>query len=177
MEKNTLKGVWDFVVEVLIVIGLALFIWLFIGQKTHVVGQSMEPTYHNGDQVIIEKVTYYLRDPQRFDVIVFPYKQYTKNHYIKRIIGLPGETVDIQGGNIYINGAKLDESFGKEPINTYGNITFPFTVPDGEYFVMGDNRNNSSDSRFQDVGTIKKKDITGKAWLRVWPFSDFGIVK
>lgn len=176
MDKS-LKGIFDLIIEVLIILALAWFIWTFIGQKTHVVGQSMEATLYNGDQVIIEKVSYYFSDPKRFDIVVFPYKQYPKNHYIKRIIGLPGETIDFKDGFIYINGEKLEESYGKEMILGTGNISLPFTIPDDEYFLMGDNRNNSSDSRFADVGTMSKKDFTGKAWLRVWPFSEFGIVK
>ena len=101
-------------------------------------------------------------------------------YYIKRIIGLPGETVQIMDdGSIYINGEKLEENYGMEVIKpeTIGRAAEPIELGDDEYFVMGDNRNNSSDSRTDMVGNIKRENIIGKAWLRIWPVSDFGILQ
>lgn len=165
----------------LYILGVLVVTWLvihFIGQRTQVQGESMEPTLHNGDNLIVDKITYRFQDPQRFDIIVFPFKYKENTYYIKRIIGMPGETVSIgEEGNIYINGEILEEGYGKEVILDPGNAYEPVTLKEDEYFVLGDNRNNSSDSRSASVGLIHRKDIVGRAWLRIWPFSDFGILK
>ena len=140
----------------------------------------MENTLHNGDNLIVDKLSYRFRDPERFDIIVFPFQYQTNTYYIKRIIGLPGETVQImEDGSIYINGEKMEESYGREVIQpeTIGRAAEPIVLGEDEYFVMGDNRNNSSDSRKDIVGNIKREDIIGKAWLRIWPLSDFGVLK
>lgn len=140
----------------------------------------MENTLHNGDNLIVDKLSYRFRDPERFDIIVFPFQYQANTYYIKRIIGLPGETVRImEDGSIYINGEKMEESYGREVIQpeTIGRAAEPIVLGEDEYFVMGDNRNNSSDSRTDIVGNIKREDIIGKAWLRIWPLSDFGVLK
>ena len=158
-------------------------VWLGIpcvGQRTEVEGASMENTLHNGDNLIVDKLSYRFHDPERFDIIVFPFQYQANTYYIKRIIGLPGETVQImEDGSIYINGEKLEESYGREVIQpeTIGRAAEPIVLGEDEYFVMGDNRNNSSDSRTDIVGNIKREDIIGKAWLRIWPLSDFGVLK
>lgn len=157
--------------------------WLvinFVGQRTEVDGSSMETTLSDGDNLIVDKISYRFRDPARFDIIVFPFQYEEDTYYIKRIIGLPGETVQIdQQGYIYINGEILTESYGKEIIRpeNIGRAVEPVTLGEDEYFVMGDNRNNSSDSRTEIVGNIHRKDIIGRAWLRIWPFAKFGLLK
>lgn len=157
--------------------------WLvinFVGQRTEVDGSSMEVTLSDGDNLIVDKISYRFRDPARFDIIVFPFQYEDDVYYIKRIIGLPGETVQIdQQGYIYINGEILMESYGKEIIRpeNIGRAVEPVTLGEDEYFVMGDNRNNSSDSRTEIVGNIHRKDIIGRAWLRIWPFAKFGLLK
>lgn len=167
----------------LYLLGVLCLTWLvitFVGQRTEVDGSSMEPTLTNGDNLIVDKLSYRFRDPERFDIIVFPYKHKPKTYYIKRIIGLPGETVQIdEQGNIYINGEILSESYGREIIRpeNVGLAAEPIVLGEDEYFVMGDNRNNSTDSRFAQVGNIKREDIIGRAWVRIWPFSSFGILK
>lgn len=167
----------------LYLLGVLCLTWLvitFVGQRTEVDGSSMEPTLTNGDNLIVDKLSYRFRDPERFDIIVFPYKHKPKTYYIKRIIGLPGETVQIdEQGNIYINGEILSESYGREIIRpeNVGLAAEPIELGEDEYFVMGDNRNNSTDSRFAQVGNIKREDIIGRAWVRIWPFSSFGILK
>ena len=113
-------------------------------------------------------------------LLFFQVRKSLDSIYIKRIIGLPGETVQImEDGSIYINGEKLEESYGREVIQpeTIGRAAEPIVLGEDEYFVMGDNRNNSSDSRTDIVGNIKREDIIGKAWLRIWPLSDFGVLK
>lgn len=150
----------------------------FVGQRTQVQGSSMEPKLSTGDNLIVDKITYRFHDPERFDIIVFPFQYEKDTFYIKRIIGLPGETVQIdEEGNIMIDGEILEESYGKEVIINPGRAYEPIELGEDEYFVMGDNRNSSMDSRDSSVGNIKRKDIIGRAWLRIWPFDKFGLIK
>lgn len=152
----------------------------FVGQRTDVDGVSMETTLSDGDNLIVDKISYRFRDPQRFDIIVFPFEYQENTYYIKRIIGLPGETVQIdEEGRIYINGEVLDEPYGKEVIRpeNIGIAANPIVLGEDEYFVMGDNRNNSSDSRTEVVGNIHRDDIIGRAWVRIWPLTKFGVLK
>jgi signal peptidase I len=137
----------------------------------------MENTLDDGDNLIVEKLTYRFKDPERFDIIVFPFRYEEKTYYIKRIIGLPGETVQIVDGDIYINGEILEESYGREVMKYSGQAADPITLGEDEYFVLGDNRNDSSDSRDPSVGLIKRDEIIGRAWLRIWPLSNFGVLK
>lgn len=167
-------------IYLLCVLGAVWLVITFVGQRTEVEGASMENTLHNGDNLIVEKLSYRFHDPERFDIIVFPFQFQDNTYYIKRIIGLPGETVQIMDdGSIYINGEKLEENYGMEVIKpeTIGRAAEPIELGDDEYFVMGDNRNNSSDSRTDMVGNIKRENIIGKAWLRIWPVSDFGVLQ
>ena len=167
-------------IYLLCVLGAVWLVITFVGQRTEVEGASMENTLHNGDNLIVDKLSYRFHDPERFDIIVFPFQFHDNTYYIKRIIGLPGETVQIMDdGSIYINGEKLEENYGMEVIKpeTIGRAAEPIELGDDEYFVMGDNRNNSSDSRTDMVGNIKRENIIGKAWLRIWPVSDFGVLQ
>lgn len=167
-------------IYLLCVLGAVWLVITFVGQRTEVEGASMENTLHNGDNLIVDKLSYRFHDPERFDIIVFPFQFQDNTYYIKRIIGLPGETVQIRDdGSIYINGEKLEENYGMEVIKpeTIGRAAEPIELGDDEYFVMGDNRNNSSDSRTDMVGNIKRENIIGKAWLRIWPVSDFGVLQ
>ena len=136
----------------------------------------MLPTLQNGDNLIVDKLSYRFRDPKRFEIVVFPFRYQEDTYYIKRIIGLPGETVQIHDGNIYINGKQLKEDYGRETIRNSGLASEAVTLGEDEYFVLGDNRNNSADSREPSVGNIQKKDILGRAWLRIWPFAQFGLL-
>ena len=167
-------------IYLLCVLGAVWLVITFVGQRTEVEGASMENTLHNGDNLIVDKLSYRFHDPERFDIIVFPFQFQDNTYYIKRIIGLPGETVQIMDdGSIYINGEKLEENYGMEVIKpeTIGRAAEPIELGDDEYFVMGDNRNNSSDSRTDMVGNIKRENIIGKDWLRIWPVSDFGVLQ
>jgi signal peptidase I len=119
----------------------------YLGQKTLVDGSSMSPTLEDGDVLIIDKISYRFREPQRFDIVVFRYLYKENSYYIKRIIGLPGETVQIKDGKIYIDGQLLEEDFGNAEIKKPGRANQPITLGKDEYFVLGDNRNISSDSR------------------------------
>ncbi|MBR3601280.1 MAG: signal peptidase I [Lachnospiraceae bacterium] len=175
--KSILKEILSTSVYLLVVLLITYLIVNFVGQRTEVVGSSMENTLSDGDNLIVDKITYRFRDPKRYDIIVFPF-QYEKNtFYIKRIIGLPGETVEIDlDGVIYINGKELTEYYGREIIADPGIARDKITLGADEYFVMGDNRNNSTDSRSSIVGNIHKKDILGRAWLRIWPLHEFELL-
>lgn len=176
--KNILKEILSISVYLLLVFCAAYLIVTYVGQRTQVSGSSMETTLSDGDHLIVDKISYRFSDPERFDIIVFPFQYDTDAYYIKRIIGMPGETVQIdESGNIYIDGELLEESYGREVIQNPGRASDPVRLGEDEYFVMGDNRNNSSDSRDPSVGNIHRRDIIGRAFIRIWPFSKFGILK
>ncbi len=177
IEKSKLRETVEFIIYCGLAILVGLLIVRFVGQRTEVIGESMSPTLENGDNLIVDKLTYRFSDPKRFDIIVFPFKENRTVYYIKRIIGLPGETVQIKDGKIYINGMELEEDYGAETIADPGIASSPVTLGADEYFVLGDNRNNSEDSRRASVGNISRDEIFGRAWLRFWPLDSFSILK
>lgn len=176
--KKVLKEILSTSLYLLVVLCLTYVVIHFVGQRTQVEGRSMETTLNDKDNLIVDKITYRFNDPKRFDIVVFPFQYAQNTYYIKRIIGMPGETVYIdEEGNIYIDGEILSEDYGKEVIEDAGRAYEPITLAENEYFVMGDNRNNSSDSRDPVVGNISRSDIIGRAWIRIWPLDKFGILK
>lgn len=176
--KSVLKEILSTSIYLLLVLCVAYLIVTYVGQRTQVSGSSMENTLSDEDHLIVDKISYRFRDPERFDIIVFPFQYDKDTYYIKRIIGMPGETVQIDtAGNIYIDGEILEEDYGLEVIRNPGRASEPIQLGDDEYFVMGDNRNNSSDSRDPSVGNIHRDDIIGRAFIRIWPLSKFGILK
>lgn len=177
-NNNLLKEILSDSLYLLVVLVLTLLFVRYVGQRTIVIGSSMNPTLYDADNVIVDKISYRFHEPQRFDIIVFPFDLQKKTYYIKRIIGLPGETVMIDdNGNIYIDGMLLDEHYGNDVINNPGIAAMGITLKDDEYFVLGDNRNNSSDSRTPAVGNITRDEIIGRAWLVTYPFDRFGFIK
>lgn len=177
-EKNILTDIiLKWVADVVTVIALAVFLILFLGEKTDVVGNSMADQMKNGQTILIDKISYELRDIKRFDVIVYESGIAGDEEYIiKRVIGLPGEEVQIVDSRLYINGEEMKDDYHKGNFESgYANQTIQ--LEDDEYFVMGDNRNLSQDSRFEYVGNVKKKNIVGRAWLIVSPFNKIGIIK
>lgn len=176
--KKFLKEAVQFSLVLLIALLISLFIVTFIGQRTVVDGESMENTLFHGDNLIVDKISYRFSEPERFDVIVFPAHYDSKVYLVKRVIGLPGETVYIdEEGKIYIDDVLLEEDFGKETILSAGKASEPLTLGTDEYFVLGDNRNDSLDSRDYMVGNIKKDEIIGRAWVRIYPFDQIGFVE
>lgn len=156
---------------------IAFLIVQFVGERTVVSGESMYPSLNDGDNLIVDKISYRFTDPGRFDIVVFPFQYQDETYYIKRVIGLPGETVQIQDGEIYINGKVLRDSYGSEKIRNPGIASAQITLGADEYFVLGDNRNNSRDSREPSVGNISRADIIGRALVRVWPLSGIGLLR
>ena len=174
--KEIIKELAGWLLYIVLIIAFTWFVVTFVGQRTEVSGSSMETTLSDKDQPIVDKMTYRFRDPKRYDIVVFPYQYQDNTYYIKRIIGLPGETVQILSGMVYIDGMRLDEHYGNEIMENPGIAEEPLTLGEDEYFVLGDNRNNSSDSRASDVGLIHRKDLIGRAWIRVWPLSQIGVI-
>ena len=174
--KEIIKELSGWLLYIVLIIAFTWTVVTFVGQRTEVSGSSMETTLSDKDQLIVDKMTYRFRDPKRYDIVVFPYQYQDNTYYIKRIIGLPGETVQILSGMVYIDGMRLDEHYGNEIMENPGIAEEPLTLGEDEYFVLGDNRNNSSDSRASDVGLIHRKDLIGRAWIRVWPLSQIGVI-
>lgn len=169
LYKNILKQAFCFSIAFVLLVGEASV----FGQGTKVVGTSMENTFMEGDSLFIDKLSYHFTNPKRFDIVVFPFQEGEESvFYIKRVVGMPGETIQIAGDHIYINGEILLEEFGKEAMEegSEGIALYPYTLGEDEYFVLGDNRNFSIDSRQPQVGAIKKEMIIGKYAFRLWPF-------
>ena len=175
--KNMVKEVLSMALYIAVVLCITFLVVRYVGQRTQVDGHSMENTLFDGDNLIVDKISYRFTDLKRFDIIVFPYHYKEDTYYIKRIIGLPGETVQIRDGEIYIDGAILEEDYGKETMLTSGRAADQIQLGEDEYFVLGDNRNHSEDSRFDDVGNIERSEIIGRAFIRIWPFERFGLLK
>lgn len=175
-NKFSLKEMIHFLVSFAVIVAGALFIVAFIGQRTQVNGNSMKNTLYDKDNLIVDKITYRFTDPKRFDIVVFPHtnSEGKEIYYIKRVIGLPGETVQISEGTIFINNVPLEEDYGCEEILEGKLAASPVTLEEDEYFVLGDNRNHSSDSR--EIGPVNKKIILGRAVFRIYPFSRFGTI-
>lgn len=148
--------------------GAARLVTDYIIQVTVVEGISMEDTLLDRDILVVDKLSYRLHEPERFDIVIFPYAM--DDYYVKRVIGLPGETICVKDGSIYINGQRLLEEFGMEEIDDPGIAGEPVLLGENEYFLLGDNRNNSKDSRSQYVGPVSRDMIKGKVWMRVYPF-------
>lgn len=183
VEKEEKKGgalreIFSMIGWILFIFCLVFLVTTYVGQRTMVDGSSMEPALSDGDNLIVDKISYRFHDPERFDIIIFPYQWEPDTYYIKRIIGLPGETIQIDdAGSIYIDGEVLDEHYGLERIENPGSAREPITLGEDEYFVLGDNRNNSTDSRSAQVGVIHRDDIVGRAWLRIYPFDRIGFIR
>ena len=170
---NIVQELLSLIVYIGVVILICFIIMNFVGGRVQVEGPSMQDTLYTGDNLWVDRVSYKFSDPKRFDVVVFPVAD--GSYYIKRVIGLPGEKVQIlPDGTILINDKALDEHYGKETIWDPGIAAQPFYLGKDEYFVLGDNRNDSHDSRASDIGNISKDDIFGKAVLRLSPIEKFG---
>ena len=179
--KNFIKGILQTLLYLAFIFVITLLIVRYLGQRTEVIGSSMVPTLRSGDQLITDKISYRFHEPERFDIIVFPFESEEyggRTYFIKRIIGMPGETVRIdEDGVIFIDGKPLDEHYGSEVITYAGRASEEIVLAQDEYFVLGDNRPISRDSRYEEVGNIERSEIIGRAWLRLYPFSSFGILK
>ena len=179
-EQSIWRSLGGTLLYLLVIVLLTWVIVTFVGQRTKVDGHSMEPTLSDGDNLIVDKLSYRFRDPERYDIIIFPGPEEFGQHpyYIKRIIGMPGETVQIKDGKVYINDKELkSDVYGITDYIDYPGIAEePITLGDDEYFCLGDNRPVSQDSRYEEVGPVKRSIIVGKVWIRIWPLNKFGKV-
>ena len=176
-KRKRLSILTDIIIYAIIIYTCIYLIPTYVIQRTIVDGPSMENTLHNGEHLMVEKISYHLDKLKRFDIVVFyPHGRKNEEYYVKRIIGLPGETIQIKGSDIYINGEILKENYGKEPITFAGTAEEPLKLGDDEYFVMGDNREVSLDSRYEEVGVVPKENIGGRAIIRIWPLNKFGLL-
>lgn len=172
------KEIATWITEILAVVLVAYVVATFLAARTTVVGQSMAPTVEDGDSILVNKLSYVFSEPERNDVIVFLPNGNEKSHYyVKRVIGVPGDTVQIKKGIVYVNKKPLEEVVSTEPIEEAELAEKPIQLGKDEYFVLGDNRNSSEDSRYANIGNIKSKYIVGKAWFRLMPFSKTGMMK
>ncbi len=166
MKPETWKEIGSYTFWIAAVLLLAAVIVLCVGIRTSIIGVSMEPTLNDGQEILINKVSYLLFSPQRNDVIVFrPNGNEYMQFYVKRVIGLPGETVQIKGGSVYIDGVLLEEEIDCDLIKDAGMAKDAYLLGEDEYFVLGDNRNNSEDSRSGNIGSVNREDIEGQAWF------------
>ncbi len=172
-RKKKMRSMLLLVAETVAVIVLAFLVVKVAIERTIVPGDSMEPTLKEDTSIIVNRLSYLGKGPKRFDVIVFEQEGEEHSYYhVKRVIGLPGETVQIINGSVYINGERLQEAVRELPsIHLSGLAAEAFTLDEDEYFVLGDNRNKSEDSRFANIGNVTKEQIVGKAWITLDPFN------
>lgn len=167
--KNSIwKELWEYIKMIIFVVAVVLVVNNFLLINARVPSESMENTIMTGDRFFGNRLAYLFDDPERFDIVVFKYPDDESQLFVKRVIGLPGETVEIKDGKVYINGSQtpLDDSFTPEtPTGDYG----PYVAPEGSYFMLGDNRNHSGDSRFWKQPYVEKEKIVGKAIFRYFP--------
>lgn len=172
-KHNVLKPICEFVI-VLITALIICLIFSTIIVFIYVDGSSMEPTIHNKDVLLVNKLSYKFNSAKSGDIIIFPYKGLQQKTYIKRVVAVPGDKIDFVDNKIYINDECLEEKYIYEDMEQMGDIQFPVVIPENYYFVMGDNRNHSADSRYSDVGMIYGPDIIGKVQFRFWSFKSIG---
>lgn len=176
-KESKLKNFWGTCAYIVVIFLVLFLIIQFVAVRTAVTSVSMQPTLNEKDNLITEKLSYYFRDPERFEVIVFPFEE-DGTYFIKRVIGMPGETVQIdEDGVIYINGEVLEENYGNAVMENAGVASEVIQLGADEYFVLGDNRNDkdNADSRNALLGNVSRDEIIGRAWLRFWP--KFNLVK
>jgi len=176
-ENVKLQITAKFIVDVITVMCVAFILITYTCDKVSISGNSMNTSLAHGDTLLINKMKYAFSSPSRYDIIAFEQPNITSSKtYIKRVIALPGEVVQIMNGSVYINGNVLENDIIKDKIMTSGLASNPITLDKGEYFVLGDNRNNSEDSRFANIGTVKMADIIGAPWLVIIPFNHFKLI-
>jgi len=167
-------------VEWLFAVGFAIILFFlvrtFIFRVARVDGNSMSPTLVHGDMVVLSRFLYLFTAPRAGDIVAFPYQGDPSEYYIKRVIAVPGDIVDLRYGEFFINGERLDDAFAVEPIRAMGDVGFPIVIEEELFFVLGDNRNGSRDSRNATVGNVPARDMIGQVVVRIWPLDRLGRV-
>ena len=176
MKLSTAKSAAAWAVEILIVLLVAFVLVYCAGMRVTMVGNSMESTVSDGSQILVNRFIYNVKSPKSGDVIVFLPNGNEKSHYyVKRVIGVPGDKVQIKSGLLYVNG-ELYDTEDTDTIKNAGVAEEEITVGEDEYFVLGDNRNHSSDSRDPSVGILHRDELIGRAWIRIWPLDSIGVI-
>lgn len=181
-KRTTLSYIIEGVIYLVLIFVCVYVVPNYVIQRTVVKGESMENTLHDKESLLVDKISYRFHDPERYDIIVFyPRGKDVEEYYVKRIYGLPGETIQIKENDIYINGKKIDDPYAKDAMLSAGLAEEPYTLAEDEYFVLGDHRSVSLDSRTtpemqpDGPGPVKFENIAGKVVLRIWPLSKFGV--
>ena len=163
-DESVIQNLVHWIVDIIVVIAFACYLIYSFGTRVQVSGSSMNPVLNSGDVVLMNRFVYDLGNPSRYDIAVF--QKENSSYNLKRIIGLPGETVQIKDNLVYIDGIPL----------TTGVAEYPIELGDDEYFLLGDNRESSEDSRFSGIGMIKREQLTGKVWFKFQPIEEFGLI-
>lgn len=174
-KTNLLRRIVGWIVDIIVVVSIGWFAVYSFGTQVRMVGHSMLPVLKSEDVVLMNRLIYDFGSPQRFDVVVFQREDEKTN--IKRVIGLPGESVQIKGGLIYIDGMPLEESHGLNEVSLAGLASEPVLLGEDEYFLLGDNREGSEDSRFANIGNVNRKQILGKVWLKALPVIEIELIE
>jgi len=177
IRNEQVANIVEWIISIAAAIILSLFIRQFVFTAAVVSGPSMEPTLQNGDRVIVNRIAIRLSAPENGDIVAFPYPANPEDKHIKRIIGVPGDTVDVQNHLIIINGELFVDYYSPDGVFLTGDMNFPVVIGYDEFFVLGDNRLNSKDSRFASVGLIQRDDIIGSAWFRFIPIDNIGALR
>lgn len=179
INSAMIKDLFEMLIGTVVVVFLASALVYYLGMRTSVIGNSMEPTLYNGQEILINRFRYLFTSPDRGEVVVFLPNGNTNTHYyVKRIVALPGETIQIADGQIYIDGLLIEEDERFDDIADPGIAQNEIHLGEGEYFVLGDNRNSSEDSRSGNIGAVKEYDIIGKAWFHLGcEEADLGVVE
>ena len=177
IKNEQIANIVEWIVSIAAAIVLSLFIRQFVFTAAVVSGPSMEPTLQNGDRVIVNRIAIRLNAPEHGDIVAFPYPANPDDKHIKRIIGVPGDMVDVHNHQVFINGELFIDYYSPDGVLLTGDMSFPVVIGDDEFFVLGDNRLNSKDSRFASVGLIQREDIIGNAWFRFIPIDNIGTLR
>ncbi len=176
IKNDAIRNIAEWLVAIVGALLVFVVLQKFVIANVYITGNSMEPTFNHSDKAIVLRFSYLFSNPDYRDVIAFPYKEDPSRYFIKRIIGKPGDEIDLVDYQFTVNGEILEDDFSKEIVYALGNVNFPIIVPEDSYFVLGDNRNASQDSRYLEVGCIPKKEIVGKVVLKIWPLNNIGFV-
>ena len=173
-EESRIQIIVNWIVDIIVMIALACYLVYSVGSRVEVIGSSMNPILNSGDVVLINRLAYDLGSPERYDIAVFTKENSVYN--MKRIIGLPGETVQIKDNCVHINGSPLQTDDNLEYVTIAGVAEYPIELGEDEYFLLGDNRESSEDSRSAGIGNIKESQLIGKVWLKFQPLNELGII-
>lgn len=174
-DIKPLRHIVNWIVDIIVVIALAWFTVYAFGTQIRIAGHSMTPLLSSEDVVLMNRFVYDFGNPKRFDIVVF--ERDDKKANVKRVIGLPGETIQMKGGQIYINDQLLEAEQDLDKVSLAGLAENPVMLGEDEYFLLGDNRDSSEDSRFANIGNVKREQILGKVWFRILPVMNIELIR